>query len=182
MIGMGGQFMQHRIDKEAVAKYIPGDPLLDGPGSVFAGDASAGVYFKSSTLNLGVSVKQLIQSKLDFIKTATNIEGRLYRHYYFMGSYNWKTDESNVLIPNMLVKFAGNAPLDIECGVQLEHKDLFWVGLNYHHKQSFSGFAGVKLDHKFSIGYSYDQFVTPLSIFDDRGNSHEISFRYFFIQ
>lgn len=180
MLGLGGQFIQYKIDKAQMLKYIPGDPLLNGPGTVTTGDASAGVYYNSSTLNLGFSVKQLIQSKLDFIKTKTNTEGRLYRHFYAMGSYNIRTDEDIVLVPNMMVKFAANAPVDIEGGMRLEYQDLLWVGFNYHYEQSYSAFAGLKIDHKLAIGYAYDQYKTPLSFFDNGGDAHEISIRYFF--
>lgn len=178
--GLSGVLLQERLDKAAVEKYIPGDPILAGPGSWLTGDAAAGVYYTSSGLNLGFSVKQLIQSKLDLIKTATETEGRLYRHYYFMGSYNWRTDEDNVIIPNFLVKFMENAPVDIEAGARIEHKDLIWVGFNFHYKQDFSAFAGLKINHRYTIGYAYDQYKTPLSIFDAGGSAHELTLRYAF--
>jgi len=178
--GLSGTVLQERLDKAAVEKYIPGDPILAGPGSWVTGDAAAGVYYASPTINFGFSVKQLIQSKLDLIKTATEIEGRLYRHYYLMGSYNWRTDEDNVIVPNFLVKFMENAPVDIEAGARLEHKDLIWIGFNFHHQQDFSAFAGLKINHKYMIGYAYDQYKTPLSIFDAGGSAHELSLRYAF--
>jgi len=179
MLGLSGQFMQERIDKLKIEKYIPGDPLLAGPASYTTGDAAFGVYYTSPTLQLGASAKQLVQSKLDFIKSATNVEGRLYRHYYFMGSYNWKTDEDNVIIPNFMVKLSSNAPVDVEAGARIEHKKLFWVGFNFHMNQDFAAFAGVTLNQKLSIGYAFDQYQTPLSVFDGGGNAHEVSLRYF---
>jgi type IX secretion system PorP/SprF family membrane protein len=178
--GLSGVLFQERLNKAAIEKYIPGDPILAGPGSWISGDAAAGVYYASPTINIGFSVKQLIQSKLDLIKTPTSIEGRLYRHYYLMGSYNWRTDENNVIIPNFLVKFFENAPVDIEAGARLEHKDLIWIGFNFHYQQDFSAFAGLKINHKYMIGYAYDQYLTPLSIFNPGGNAHEISLRYAF--
>jgi type IX secretion system PorP/SprF family membrane protein len=182
MFGVAGQFLQESIDKAQIEKYIPGDPLLAGPGSYFTGDAAAGVYYTSSTLNLGFSAKQLVQSKLDFIKTSTLEEGRLYRHYYLMGSYNWKTDEDNVIVPNFIVKLSAHAPIDIEAGCRIEHKDLIWGGFNFHYKQNFSAFAGIKLNHKLAIGYAYDQYTTPLSTFSAGGGAHEIMLRLYFIK
>ena len=181
MFGLGGQFLQYKINKADFAKYIPNDPLyLTGPGSEFKGDASAGIYYKSSTLNAGVSVKQLIQSKLDFIKGNTNPTGRLYRHYYLMADYRIKVDEDNMLIPNVLVNYQPNAPADVEAGMRLEYKDLIWIGFNYHYQQSYSAFAGLKINHKIAIGYAYQQFQTPLSVFDSGGSANEILLRYFF--
>ena len=178
--GLGGIIMQERIDKLQIEKYVPGDPILAGPGSWVSGDASAGVYYTSKTINVGFSVKQLVQSKLDLIQTATALEARLYRQYYVMGSYNWRTDEDNVIVPNFLLKLSSHAPADIEAGARIEHKDFIWVGFNCHYQQSFSAFAGLKMNHKYAIGYAYDQYKTPLSVFDNGGGAHEISLRYYF--
>lgn len=180
MFGLGGQFLQYRINKDEIAKYIPNDPLLASAGSKFTGDAAAGVYLNTPDFNIGISVKQLIQSKLDFIKNNTNPQGKLYRHYFVAANYNYHVDEQNVLIPNVLLKYQPNAPVDFEGGVRLEHNDLVWIGFNYHYKQSYSAYAGLKIDHKVSIGYAYDQYQTPLSIFDNGGSAHELSLRYFF--
>ncbi len=181
MFGLSGSLMQYKLDKQALASYIPNDPLLQSASeNTMKGDAGAGIYYKSSTLNIGASVQQLVQSKFNYIKTGNNPEGKLYRHLYFMGSYNWKVDDVNVLIPNVLVQYQANAPVYYMAGVRLEHNDMFWVGLSYHHQQSYSAMAGVKIDHKLAIGYSYDQYTTPLSVFDDGGGAHEISLRYFF--
>ena len=180
MFGLGGVVSQERIDKAEIEKYVPGDPILAGPGSVVTGDASAGVYYKSSTINIGFSAKQLIQSKIDLIKTATALESRHYRHYYLMGSYTWQTDEDNQIIPNFLVKLTAHAPADIEAGCRIEHKKLIWAGFNFHYNQDFSAFAGFCVDKKLSIGYAYDQYKTPLSIFDAGGGSHEVSLMYTF--
>lgn len=180
MFGLAGTVLQYKIDKESFSHYIPNDPLLASDGTEMKGDAAAGIYYRSNTLNLGASVQQLVQSKLNFVKSSTNVEGKLYRHYFFMGNYNWRTDEDNVLVPNFLVKYLPNSPVDFETGVRLEHKDLIWVGFNYHYKQSYSAFAGIKVDHKLAIGYALDMYRTPLSIFDDGGAAHEFSLRYFF--
>ncbi len=182
MFGLAAEMLQYKIDKAAIQDYIPNDPLLASAGSKMKGDASAGIYLRTPTINLGVSVQNMLQSKLDFIKGTTNPEGKLYRHYFFTANYNWKVDEDNVVIPNALLKYLPNTPVDFEAGVRLEHKDLLWVGLGYHHQQSYSAFAGVKIDKRFAIGYAFDQYSTPLSTFDDGGGAHEIMLRYFFVK
>ena len=182
MFGLGGQFLQYKINKADFATYIPNDPLLASAGTSFKADMSAGIYYKSPTLNAGISVQQLIQSKLNFIKSSSNPEGKLYRHYYFMGSYNIKIDDVNVVIPNVMVQYQPNAPADYSAGIRLEHDDFIWVGLNHHFSQGFSAFAGLKIKGTFSVGYAYDRYSTPLNLFADGSGAHEISLRYFFIK
>ena len=183
MFGLGGMFMQYKLDKAYIANDIPNDPLLSSPGSEFTGDAAAGVYLKTPTLNVGVSVEQIIQSQLGFInETSTNIEGKLYRHYFFMADYNLRTDDEDVLIPNVLLKYQPNSPVDFQGGVKLLHQDFLWIGLSYHYQQSYSVYAGVKIAHQFEVGYAYDQYQTPLSVFDNGGAGNELSLRYYFIK
>ena len=178
--GLGLMGIQERIDKIALQKYIPNDPLIAGVQTKNTGDASGGIYYSSKDINLGISVKQLIQSKLNFITNNNNPSGRLYRQYYLMGSYNWQTDEENVIVPNFLLKLTENAPTDFEIGSKIIHKNILWTGFNYHRGQDFSAFAGVTLNKKYSIGYAYDLYKTPLSLFDSGGDSHEISLVYLY--
>jgi type IX secretion system PorP/SprF family membrane protein len=180
MFGLAGTLMQYKLDKQMLSAYIPNDPLLAASENTVKGDAAAGVYYKSPTLNVGFSVQQLVQAKFNYIKTNNNPEGKLYRHFYFMGSYNWKVDDENVVIPNAMVQYQPNAPAYYSAGIRLEHRDMFWVGGNYHHQQSYSLFAGLKIDRTLAIGYAFDQYNSPLSVFDDGSGAHEISLRYFF--
>lgn len=180
MLGLAGMFMQYRIDRVSFARYIPNDPLLAGDGTEIKGDAAAGVYYRSKTLNIGFSAQQLLQSKLNFVKTASNTEGKLYRHYFLAGHYNWKADEDNVLVPNIMVNYVQGLPAELEAGVRLEHRDMLYIGLNYHYNQSYSAFLGVKTKKRVSVGYAFEQYQTPLSVFESGGGAHEISLRYFF--
>ena len=177
--GLGAQILQYKINKTELSEFIPNDPLLASSGTSIKGDASAGIYYISKGLNIGFSAKQLIQSKFNFIKTSANPEGRLYRHYYLMGSYNIHADADNVIVPNFIMQVAANAPADYSAGLRLEHKDMIWVGFNHHFKQGFSAQAGVRM-HQISLGYAYDRYTTPLNLFDDGSGAHEISVRYYF--
>jgi type IX secretion system PorP/SprF family membrane protein len=179
MFGLAGNVLQYRINKAAFENYMT-DPLLQAAGTTVKADAGAGIYYRTPSFNIGFSVQNIIQSKFNFIKTNANPEGRLYRQYYVMSSYNIQTDEDNVLIPNAMLQFQPGLPADFSGGVRLEHRDLLWIGFNYHYKQSYSAYLGVKIDHKFSIGYAYDQYSTPLGVFDDGSGGHEVSLRYFF--
>jgi type IX secretion system PorP/SprF family membrane protein len=178
--GMAASLMQYRIDKSSFARYIPNDPLLASDGTEIKGDAAVGIYYSSSTWNGGISMQQITQTELNFVKTSTNPEGKLYRHYYVMLNNRIKTDEDNVVIPNILVKYLPNSPVDVEAGARIEHKDLFWFGFNFHYKQNYTALAGVKLNHKLAIGYAYSVYKTPLSLYDNGGGAHEMSFKYFF--
>jgi type IX secretion system PorP/SprF family membrane protein len=185
MFGLGGLLFQYKIDKSVMINdpnFIQSDPIMSADNSKLLGDAAAGINYKSPTLNIGASVEQIIQSKLNFLKTSNTSPGQLYRNYFLMASYNLKIDQDNILIPNALLKYLPNAPVAVEGGVKLMHQDLIWIGFNYDYQQSYTIFAGVKLNHQFEIGYAFDQFNTPLNMFDGGSSGNELSLRYYFMK
>jgi hypothetical protein len=138
-----------------------------------------GIAYQKNDLRLGASVSQLVQSKLGFYNGTTTLaeEARLYRHYYFHGSYSWQIDESTEITPNLMVIYLPNAPVEVQGGFRVEHKQLFWWGLGFRSKQSAILSAGLQMQKRISFGYSFDIYRTPLSLFDGGSNAHELMLR-----
>jgi type IX secretion system PorP/SprF family membrane protein len=181
-VGLEARFQQFAIDKAMLIDAIGNDPVMGGAANRFKGDAGLGVAYTSKKFQVGASVSQLIQSKLDFYSgslTRTE-EARLYRHFYLHGSYNWKVDANTTVIPNFLVIYLPNAPTEVQAGARVEHRELFWWGLSLRARQSWMLSAGVKVQKKLTLGYSFDIYSTPLSVFDTGPNAHEVILRYQF--
>ena len=188
-VGNGGKFslgiearaQQYSIDREKLAQTIGADPAFGDADNKFKFDAGFGISFTNDKFQVGASVSQLIQSKLAYYtgSLSTTEEGRLYRHYYLHGSYKWTIDET-VITPNFLMIYLPNAPLDLQGGVRVEHNQLFWWGVGYRAQQSFMLSAGLNVNKKYTIGYSFDIYKDPVSTFDAGGNAHEILLKYNF--
>lgn len=183
-LGLEARLQQFSYDKEKIQAALGNDPVLAGDASQFKGDAGFGIAYTSSKWKLGVSASQLLQSKLNFYSGTLNrsAEGRLYRHYYFHGAYSWKVDESSRITPNALVIYMPNAPVEVQAGVKFDYKDLIWWSASLRARQSWMFSGGVKIQKKFSIGYGFDLYQTPLSTFDQGGGAHEVMLRYDFIK
>ena len=82
------------------------------------------------------------------------------------------------ITPNFMAVYLPNAPLEFQGGVKVEHNEIFWWGVAYRAHQSFILSAGVNPSKKFTIGYSFDIYNTPISVFDAGSNAHEILLRY----
>lgn len=179
-LGIEARGQQYAIDRAKLAQTLGADPALGNNDNKFKFDAGFGISFTNDKFQLGASVSQLIQSKLDFYtgSLSTTEEARLYRHYYFHGAYKWRTDENTVITPNFLAIYLPNAPLDFQAGARVLHNDLFWWGLAYRARQSFMLSAGVNINKKFTVGYSFDIYEKPVSAFDKGGNAHEVLMRY----
>lgn len=183
-LGLEARLQQFSLDRAKLAATLGNDPVLASAESRFKADAGFGIAYNGKKLQAGISVSQLIQSKLDFYSgnLSPTEEGRLYRHYYLHANYKWDIDGKTKIIPNLLFIYLPNAPLEVQGGARVEHNDIFWWGLGLRARQSWMISAGVKIQKKFTLGYSFDIFNTPLSVYDRGANGHEILMRYDFLK
>lgn len=179
-LGIEARGIQFAIDREKLSQSLGNDPVLGSADSKFKFDAGFGVAYKGKNLELGASVAQLIQSKLDFYtgNTQTAEEGRLYRHYLFHGAYKWNVDGVTSITPQFMMIYLPNAKEEIQVGARVEHNELFWWGLSHRFNQSFIFSAGVNLQKKFTLGYAFDIYNQPYNAFEKGSSSHEIVLRY----
>lgn len=179
-LGIEARGLQYAIDAEKLQQTLGTDPVLGNGDNKFKFDAGFGVAYESKKLEIGASVTQLIQSKLGFYNgtAPSGDEGRLYRHFYLHGAYKWKIDANTIIKPNFLLVYLPNAPEEFQIGARVEHNEVFWWGLGYRINQSFLMSAGVHINKKFTIGYAFDIYNTPYSIYEKGSNSHEILLRY----
>jgi type IX secretion system PorP/SprF family membrane protein len=180
-LGIEAKGLQYSIDKVKLTQTLGADPAIGASSDKkFMFDAGFGISYTGKKLQLGASASQLVQSKLDFYtgNLTRNEKGHLYRHYYFHGSYKWAVDKNTTVTPNALVIYLPNAPTEYQFGARVEHMEKFWWGVGYRIKQSWMLSAGVNVTKKFTIGYSFDIYQTPVSVFDAGANAHEILLRY----
>lgn len=182
-LGIEARGLQYSIDRAKLSATLGSDPALGTSDNQFKFDAGFGISYSSKKLQVGASVSQLVQSKLDFYtgNLTTGEEARLYRHYYFHGLYHWSVDDANIITPHVLVTYLPNAPVEFQTGIRLDHKQLFWAGMGFRLKQSITASAGFYINKKLMAGYSFDLYRNPVSIFDNGGgNAHELMLRYKF--
>lgn len=184
-LGLETRFFQFAVDKNKLSS-IAGDPALAGAENRFKFDMGFGIAYNTRKLSIGASVSQLIQSKLDFYTgtLSTNAEGRLYRHYYLHGLYRIETPGGTTIIPNFLMVFLPNVNRsEFQIGGRLEREHV-WVGAGYRVNQSFMLTAGLHINQNFSVGYAFDNYLTPVSTFSADGGAggHELILRYNFHQ
>lgn len=65
-LGLESRFQQYSIDRAKLTETLGSDPALGTSDSRFKYDAGFGISYTNKTVQLGASVSQLVQSKLDF--------------------------------------------------------------------------------------------------------------------
>ena len=183
-LGLEARGVQFTIDREKLTESLGADPALGNTDNRFKFDAGFGISYSGKKLQLGASASQLVQSKLDFYNgnLTTSESSRLYRHYYFHGSYKWFPDVNTSITPNFLVIYLPNAPTELQVGARVEHSEVFWWGVGYRANQGFMLSAGLNLHKKFRLGYSFDIYDKPISSFDGGAGAHELLLRYDFLK
>lgn len=180
--GIESRFQQFAINQAKLTQTLGDDPVLAGSDNQFKYDAGLGVSYTGKKLQIGASVSQLVQSKLSFYNgnLSRNEQARLYRHYYGHASYKWDVDGSTTITPNILFIYLPNAPLEFQGTVRVEHKELVWWGIGVRAHQNLMLSVGLNATKNLSIGYGYDFYNAPLSLFDGGSNAHEVLIRYRF--
>lgn len=184
-LGLDGRVQQWSYDRAKLAASLgANDPAIMGDDNAIKGDAGFGVSYTNKKFQIGASVAQLVQSKLNFYtgNLSRSEEAKQYRHYYAHAYYKWDVDQNTKIIPNAVFIYLPNAPSEFQGGVRIEHNNLFWYGLTWRVEQSWMLSAGIRLKGRFNLGYSFDIYTTPLSIYDKGSNGHEVMLRYDFIK
>ena len=181
-LGIETRFLQYSLDRAKLTTTLGADPALGSSDNRFKYDAGFGLSYTNKKIQIGASVSQLVQSKLDYYKgnMARTEEAKLYRHYYLHGKYTWNVDGISTITPNALVIYLPNAPIEFQGGAKFEYDKLISFGLGYRLHQNVMLTAGLRFKNNISIGYSYDSYNTPISVFDAGHNAHEFLLSFSF--
>ena len=180
-LGLGIELrgLQFAIDRSKLSESVIGDPTLMGADKKTTMDAGFGIYYVNGPFSGGAAVSQLISSKLDLASVqGSNLRARLYRHYNLTSSYRIQTGEDIYLIPNFMLRVVENSPTEFDFGCKVDFQDKIWWALNWRVNQFWSAQMGLKLMKKIGVSYSYDYYVTPLSLFNAGSYAHEVGLNF----
>jgi type IX secretion system PorP/SprF family membrane protein len=138
-------------------------------------DFSAGLFYRTEKLYVGVSSLHLRQAQVDY---QSEIKPFLSRHYYLTSGYTITLpNPSFELLPSLLIKSDGKTTqLDVNTSVLYNKK--FWGGISYRLNDAVIGMLGIELNNGLKFGYSYD--FTLSNIHQNSSGSHEFLVGYCF--
>jgi type IX secretion system PorP/SprF family membrane protein len=150
----------------------------------------AGLLFNDAKSYLSLSVTHLYSggsSKND----ATNYNGNIKSHIYFIYSRAFLINNSLALNPAVNIKYVQASQPSVDLNMYANIKESFWLGAGYRTNGTVIFLAQIIFDKKYKIGYSYDYFLNQKTL--GQYTTHEIilscdlklsatnslSFRYF---
>jgi type IX secretion system PorP/SprF family membrane protein len=181
-IGFGFGMINSSLDAEwhmpSGSGHTPssGDPSVpEGNESVLTMDFSAGLYYYTENMYVGISTTHLNKPSIEYSSTATTF---LARHYYLTAGYTLSTGNPSYLVRPALTVHTDGAMAQINMGGMVEYKNRIRGGLSYRYGAAIVALAGVELFNGINIGYSYDFSTTAMS--SHSKGTHELMIRYCF--
>jgi type IX secretion system PorP/SprF family membrane protein len=144
--------------------------LADGSSRTFL-DISAGAYLYAELFFVGFAAHQLTRDIASVGSGITNFNPTT--HFDVSGGVNIPINEDVKLSPMVLTKFMGpSRPVVLYSLLQIDYQDTFWGGIGYRHTDAMVGMAGMKLNNRFRIGYSFDLSLSRINTINSGG--HEL--------
>ena len=164
--GLSLGVLNNRIDFFELEGQDVMDPVLANNYQNATGfDANFGVNYNYKTLNIGVTVPQIIAgnlayeslvNKVDFNRNDASYD--LARHIIGHVSYDWDINGDGVwnLEPIAMVRVVPGAPLQYDINARMSYMKKYWLGAMYRSAYAATVSAGLKVANQIVAGYAYD--------------------------
>ena len=152
----------------------PIDELIgENTQQTFLPDLNLGLWVHNDHFFSGLSVNQLLQSKL-VIQNPNDVDNSALLKYHYFYTFGWIFQMNRLwyFSPSTMVKFVYPAPVQIDINMRLMYSDVVWVGVSYRNRDAVAIVAEYVWNDTFEIGYSYDLTLSELRKYN--AGSHEI--------
>jgi type IX secretion system PorP/SprF family membrane protein len=153
------------------------DPKL--ANTFYAGtfmDFGTGLYLRSKTLHLGVSVLELSRKQLRSGDHSSIAFKRV--HYNFFGKYRYVLGQTVAFEPSVLLKYHPGLPLSYDVNSSFILHEVLTVGLSYRKAESVDFLLKAQVTPQLQVGYAYDYTLQHLRRLSS--GSHELMVSYLF--
>ena len=174
-LGLLGGLQSYRIDGSKLTTVDGGDAAVAGVSGTSLADLSTGAWVYSKDFYAGLSVMQVFPQK---IFSPQDNKGRLAQHYFLMGGVRipFGYDNEFTFIPSAVAKIVYPAPFTFDINAKLKYRDFVWGGISYRRTDAVAFLAGVLINSRIELSYSYDVNTSSLRRYN--GGSHEIVVGY----
>jgi type IX secretion system PorP/SprF family membrane protein len=155
------------------------DIYLSRPKSSLKPDANFGVYYSTRNYYVGISSKHLFENQFGKVEhtDGSSTYSTLTRHFYLMGGVALPISDKVVFRPSTLIKYADNAPLNVDLNASFLFNEKIWLGASYRTgKNAMVFMIELQATSNLKIGYSYDASMGALKGYNS--GSHEIMIGY----
>lgn len=180
--GVTGGLLDNRIDIAAINVMDQNDPYLATMrAKVSSFNMNAGLTYRWKSLNVGLTVPQLLGNKVSYDKENSRGYYRLERHIMAMAQYDFSLsgNKSITFRPNAIVRFVPGAPIQYDLTAFVNHTKIGWASVGYKSDYSIQMNIGFHIMQQFKVGYSYEYLIGSMRNYST-GAHHEIMLGFVF--
>lgn len=182
-MGMQFGFRQFSIDVSKLDPHEQGDQVIPALNeTAIAPEVGLGFLYKLDNFYVGVSVPHLVQSRIKYVEYR-GINARQVRHYYATTGYAYPLSSDITLKPNVLMKYAVNAPIEFDVNALVEYQKMVWAGLSMRTRDAMAFLVGINagelspsFNEQIKVGYGFDWTVSGIPQYNT--GTHEIFLIY----
>ncbi|WP_299665853.1 type IX secretion system membrane protein PorP/SprF [uncultured Polaribacter sp.] len=164
------------IDNSLLTIYDPTDlKIIQNLRNRSSPIIGAGVYYYNEEFYVGLSVPNLLTTKIYDDNTAVS-QARKRQNFYLMSGYVFELNADWFFKPAVLVKAVDGAPVAVDLSANFLYNERFTMGAGFRYNAAFSGLVGIQASETLFIGYSYDYDLTDLGTYSN--GSHELFVRF----
>jgi type IX secretion system PorP/SprF family membrane protein len=172
--GLAAGVTQHTLDFDRIRLANPLDPAVSvGKVNTFRPDLHAGLWVYSTDFFGGISVQQLLGTKLRFRSSGYDWQGQLVPHIFLTAGYRLPISDEWDFTPSVLFKKSVKAPISWDLNFKFSYLNQLWFGIAYRKSDAFLGWVGTRVAQKFIISYTYEYVLSSLQ--SRTSGSHEIT-------
>jgi len=154
--GVGVGVNYHRLDIAKVRLKDPNDPIYaTADFTKVAPAASAGLWFYSSNLYMGVAAQHLLEGDFGTSAASDALQLEMQRHFFATAGYRFRLGDF-YFTPSAMLKFIRPAPLAYDVNLKGQFPDVFWAGVTWRHRDGVAAMAGFFISSTLNVAYSYD--------------------------
>ncbi len=176
--GIGAGVVDNRIDFSNIIVTDPNDPVvinaIGDRKTMF--DMNVGLNFNYSDLRIGVSMPQVLGSKLLYADNNASFY-TLERQLVSNVGYSWYLNREKGILINpealLIYSFAG-APLHYSANLMFELEKIAWIGVGYKSNYAVSFNLGVNVIKNLKFGLAYDYIINDVATYSSKPNAEVI--------
>lgn len=177
-LGLSAGVLNYTANYTRLTMIQPNDPAFMMNINGWLPTAGAGILYSTNSFYLGLSVPDLLKTKINEQGRADVSSNAPFMHFFATGGVIIRPNENISFKPSALVKVVGGAPVQVDVNANVWFGNVFSLGASYRTGDAIVGMAELQASPSIRIGYGYDHTISRLSSYS-RG-THELMLRFEF--
>jgi len=176
--GISGSIFQEMLDETNLTTLEADPTITNSRQTAFYPNAGAGVFYYNKKFSLGLSVGNLIPSRVPIY--TSEFEPSKERTYIIYSDYTYSNEINTfAVVPSLLFKIDEAGQKEININSKVYFQQFLWLGASYrdaletdiYKNQSMAALLGLRIYEMIYIGYSYDVELNSFQSYNS--GSHE---------